>query len=185
MCIRFHTWIERDRKRLTLAALESGVPVEVLTDLRAGRCYTRIIRLIPAAVALMPVARRKVATPVRNAIESLYPRGDLTFAGVVLRRSPTVLVVRTRTDPEKMITLREDTRYVDSGLPTTLGQLAVNTRVFIRGGKNFENTLEAYQVMCGARSTDPRPSILGKPAAELASAPCYNSSESNLQAHDF
>ena len=48
-----------------------------------------------------------------------------------------------------MIILREDTRYVDSGVPTTQAQLAINTRVFIRGGKNFENTLEAYQVMWG------------------------------------
>jgi hypothetical protein len=144
-----HTWIERDRKRLTLAALEAGVSVEALTDLRAGRCYTRIIRLIPAAAAVIPVARRSVVTPARSMIESIFPRGDLTFAGVVLRRSPTVLVVRTRTDPEKMIMLREDTRYVDSGVPTTPGQLAVNTRVFIRGGKNFENNLEAFQVMWG------------------------------------
>jgi hypothetical protein len=144
-----HTWIERDRKRLTLAALEAGVSVEALTDLRVGRCYTRIIRLIPASALLMPVSRRSVATPARTAIESLFPRGDITFAGVVLRRSPTTLVVRTRTEPEKMIALREDTRYVDSGVPTTGGQLAVNTRVFIRGGKNFENNLEAFQVMWG------------------------------------
>ena len=144
-----HTWIERDKNRLTLAALETGVAVEALTDLRAGRCYTRIIRLIPAAAAVIPVARRTVVPPVRSAIESIYPRGNLTFAGVVLRRSPTVLVIRTRTEPEKMIALRQDTRYVDSGVPTTPTELAVNTRVFIRGGKSFENILEAYQVMWG------------------------------------
>jgi hypothetical protein len=144
-----HTWIERDKKRLTLAALETGTAVEALTDQRAGRCYTRIIRLIPATAVVTPVVRRTVVPPVRSAIESIYPRGNLTFAGVVLRRSPTVLVIRTRTEPEKMIALRQDTRYVDSGVPTTPTELAVNTRVFIRGGKSFENILEAYQVMWG------------------------------------
>ena len=64
-----------------------------------------IIRLIPAAAAVIPVTRRTVVPPVRSAIESIYPRGNLTFAGVVLRRSPTVLVIRTRTEPEKMIAL--------------------------------------------------------------------------------
>ena len=38
---------------------------------------------------------------------------------------------------------------MDSGVPTTPTELAVNTRVFIRGGKSFENILEAYQVMWG------------------------------------
>jgi hypothetical protein len=144
-----HTWIERDRKRLTLAALEAGVSVEVLTDKRLGRCYTRIIRLISAEAAVVPVARRSTVPATRSVIDSIYPRGNLTFGGVVIRRSPTLLVVRTRTEPEKMIILREDTRYVDSGVPTSPTQLAVNTRVFIRGGKNFENSLEAYQVMWG------------------------------------
>ena len=144
-----HTWIERDRQRLTLAALEAGVSVEALTDKRAGRCYTRIIRLISPEAAVVAVTRRAAVPTVRSAVESIYPRGNLTFGGVVVRRSPTLLVVRTRGEPEKTIILREDTRYVDSGVPTTQAQLAINTRVFIRGGKNFENALEAYQVMWG------------------------------------
>jgi hypothetical protein len=144
-----HTWIERDRKRLSLTALEPGVPVEVLTDLRAGRCYTRIIRIVPEAAALVPVARRSGIPAARSSFESIFPRGNLTFAGVVLRRSPTLLVLRTRTEPEQKIVLRDDTRFVDCGVATTPGELAVNTRVFIRGGRNFENILEAYQVMWG------------------------------------
>jgi hypothetical protein len=73
----------------------------------------------------------------------------MTFAGIILRRSPTLLVLRTRTEPEKMVHLRADTRFLDSGLPATSEELAVNTRVFIRGGKNFENDLEAFQVVWG------------------------------------
>lgn len=143
------TWIERDRKRLQMDALENGVAVEAVTDARAGRCYTRTLRLVPASALLTPVAARKPLPPVRSALESIYPRGNLTFAGVVIRRSPTLLVLRTRTEPEKVVHLREDTRFLDSGVPANSADVAVNTRVFIRGGKNFENNLEAFQVVWG------------------------------------
>ena len=141
------TWIERDKKRLQMDSLEAGVPIEALTDVRAGRCYTRTVRLNPPA-GLIPA--RRVTTPMRSGIlDTIYPRGNLTFAGIVIRKSPTTLVLRTRTEPEKLIKLREDTRFLDSGLPAGANDVAVNTRVFIRGGKNFENDLEAFQVIWG------------------------------------
>jgi hypothetical protein len=141
-----HTWIERDRKKLSMAALESGVLVEILTDLRAERCYTRTIRLVDTLTP--PVAKPRV--PQRNPLlESLFPRGNLTFGGVVLRRSPTVLVLRTRNEPEQTVVLRDDTRFLDSGLPATAEDCTVNTRVFIRAGKNLDNKIEAYQVIWG------------------------------------
>lgn len=142
------TWIERDRKRLQMDALEVGVPLEAVTDVRLGRCYTRIVRLNPPATTLP--ARRVTSTTTRSGIlDSIYPRGNLTFAGVVIRKSPTVLVLRTRTEPEKLIKLREDTRFMNGGLPAFFSDVAVNTRVFVRGGKNFENDLEAFQVIWG------------------------------------
>jgi hypothetical protein len=141
------TWIEQDRKRQQMDALEIGVPVEALTDARAGRCYTRTVRLNPPAAA---ISARRVALSTRTSfLDTLYPRGNLTFAGVVIRKSPTVMVLRTRTEPEKLVVLREDTRFMNGGLPAASSDIAVNTRVFVRGGKNFENTLEAFQVIWG------------------------------------
>lgn len=142
-----HTWIEQDRKRLSLTALEAGATVEILTDLRAGRCYTRTIRIVPPGSSA--ATRRAPMRPIRSTIENIYPRGNLTFAGVVLRRSPTLLVLRTRTEPEKMVRLREDTRFLDSGSPATAADLTVNSRVFVRAGKSFDNDIEAYQVIWG------------------------------------
>jgi hypothetical protein len=142
-----HTWIEQDRKKLSLTALEPGLNVELLTDLRAGRCYTRTLRIVPAGVSA--ATRRPPMTPVRSTIENIYPRGNLTFGGVVIRRSPTLLVLRTRTEPEKLVRLRDDTRFLDSGSPATAADVAVNTRVFVRAGKNFDNDVEAYQVIWG------------------------------------
>ncbi len=85
----------------------------------------------------------------RRVFESIFPRGNLTFAGVVRRISPEMLVLYTREEPEKVVLLRDDTRYLASGLPSEFSELAVNTRVFIRGGQNFEKNLEAYQVVWG------------------------------------
>lgn len=142
-----HTWIEQDRKRLSVTALEPGAAVEILTDLRAGRCYTRTVRIFPGG--LQALAKRTPMRPVRSIIENIYPRGNLTFGGVVIRRSPTLLVLRTRTEPEKVVRLRDDTRFLDSGTPATAADVAVNTRVFVRAGKSFDNDIEAYQVIWG------------------------------------
>ena len=142
-----HTWIEQEKKRVSLTALEPGITVEALTDLRAGRCYTRTIRIVPAGAT--PFARRTPMTPVRSMIENMYPRGNLTFGGVVIRRSPTVLILRTRSEREKLVRLREDTRFLESGTPASSADVAVNTRVFVRAGKNFDNDVEAYQVIWG------------------------------------
>jgi hypothetical protein len=73
----------------------------------------------------------------------------MTFSGVVLRINPEMMVLRTWRDGEKVILLRQDTRYMDSGLKTDFATLPVNTKVFVRGGKNLENELEAYQVVWG------------------------------------
>jgi hypothetical protein len=145
-----HTWIERDKKRLQLDSLEAGLPVEALTDLRAGRCYTRTLRLVPAATMarVTPVARRTMPN-LQSLVDSIHPRGNLTFGAVVIRRSPTLLVVRTRTEPEKILRLRDDTRFLYSGSPAAAEDVPVNARVFIRAGKNFENDVEAYQVIWG------------------------------------
>lgn len=142
-----HTWIEQDRKKMSIAALEPGIAVEALMDLRSGRCYTRTIRLFPGGLQAM--ARRAPLRPVRSLIDNIYPRGNLTFGGVVIRRSPTLLVLRTRTEPEKMVRLREDTRFLESGTPATSADVVVNTRVFVRAGKSFDNDIEAYQVIWG------------------------------------
>jgi hypothetical protein len=138
-----HTYMERDGQRVFAGALKADEPVEIITDIRGTACYTRTLRFIPST------ARLTTVRPYRSSIDHIYPRGNLTFAGVVRRFNPQILVLRTRDDAEKIVLLREDTRYLDSGIPVDFSRLAVNTRVFIRGGKNFENDLEAYQVIWG------------------------------------
>jgi len=92
--------------------------------------------------------RATALRPYRS-LDYVFPRGNVTFSGVVRRLSPNILVLRTREEPEKLVLLRDDTRFLDSGFPADLSRLAVNTRVFVRGGKNIENDLEAYQIIWG------------------------------------
>ena len=138
-----HTYIERDGQRIFAPALRPDDPVELITDIRAGDCYTRTVRIVNTPSRLLG------ARSYRPALDHIFPRGNLTFAGVVRRFNGSVLVLRTREDAEKIVLLRDDTRYLEGGHPADFTRLAVNTRVFVRGGRNVENDLEAYQVIWG------------------------------------
>jgi hypothetical protein len=141
------TYMERDSQRIFGGALRVDDRVEIIADRNASSCYARTIRV----VRVLPQAngRRPVLTRPYRALDNVFPRGNMTFAGVVRRVSPQVLVLRTRTEPEMFVLLREDTRYLENGAPAEFSRLTVNTRVFVRGGKNYEENLEAYQIVWG------------------------------------
>jgi hypothetical protein len=141
-----HTYMERDGARVAPAAVREGDPLELITDRRQNNCYTRTLRVIPLrrTTSIKPLATRH-----RPVLDHVYPRGNMTFAGVVLRLSPELMVLRTREEPEKFIVLRDDTRFLSGGFPVEQTALAVNTRVFVRAGRNLENDVEAYQVIWG------------------------------------
>jgi hypothetical protein len=146
-----HTYLERDGQRIGLQALKTGDHLELVADHKPGsqRCYARTIRVVEKTVAPVNPGYRVNLRRSNTIIDQIYPRGNLTFSGVIIRMTPQMMVVRTRTEGEKTILLRQDTRYMDSGLPAEISMLAVNTRVSIRGGKNLDNELEAYQVIWG------------------------------------
>ena len=138
--------IERDKIRIPAAEIADKEKVELVVDRKRGRCYARIIRVLgPSPVSS---GRSRVRPPIRP-FESLFPRGNLTFAGVVLRTSPSMIVLRTRSEAEKMIMLRDDTRFLEDGMASNLGSLAVNTRVFVRGMRTFDDEIQAFQVVWG------------------------------------
>jgi hypothetical protein len=143
-----HTLIERDHIPAAPSTLVKGEQIELLADRNRDRCYARIVRAGRSKAAASAPSGRRLRLSV-NAIDHIYPRGNLTFAGIIVRQNPSMLVLRTRTEPEKIIMLREDTRFLDSGSPGDRSNLSVNTRVFIRGSKSFEDNLEAHQVIWG------------------------------------
>lgn len=145
------TYFERENQRVTPAAMATGDRLEIVSDRKSGsqNCYARTVHVMDAArMDLSPTARQRFRrTP--SPTESFAPRGDLTFAGIVVKLGPDMLVLKTRAEGEKMILLRNDTRYIGEGQRADRENLAMNTRVFIRAGRNLDNDIEAYQVVWG------------------------------------
>lgn len=137
-----HTYFERDRNPISSAGLAGGDPVEVVADRQPGStaCYARTVQVVDP--------RRSRFLRVESATESFAPRGDMMFGGVVLRRGAASLTLRTH-DGDQTLVLRPDTRYWCDGVRAAGDALVVNTRVFIRAGKDFDGRVEVYQAAWG------------------------------------
>ena len=148
-----YTYLERDNQRLGFGGVKTGDKVEIVADRKPGgsRCYVRTLRVMENRPGIVNPGYRVNPNPrpFRSTTDLLFPRGNMTFSGVVLRLNPEMMILRTWRDGEKTILLRADTRYMDSGLLSEFSGLPPNTRVFVRGGKNLDNELEAYQVIWG------------------------------------
>jgi hypothetical protein len=105
-----------------------------------------ILLLVAAAAAAQtaPVQRRP-----RTQFDVWFPRGNLTFAGVVLRIDAETMTVKTRRDGIQRFVLRRDTFYLGNGMELERKHLANNTCVFIRAGRNLDHDLEAYEIVWG------------------------------------
>jgi hypothetical protein len=146
------TYFERQNERINISSTSRGDQVEVLSDRKQGTgiCYARTVQVIdPNPTRTGYAARLRPHSTFRSSIDSIVPRGDLTYAGVVLKIAPGELVLRLRTNEKKIILLRPDTRYLSEGQLLERSNLLVNTRVFVRAGRTFEDDIEAYQIMWG------------------------------------
>jgi hypothetical protein len=137
--------LELSRRRVTVAKLQPGDPVEIITDHQPGSrdCYIRLLQVVPPGP---PPARVNAVAAKRPAFD--LPRGDRTVSGVIVRRDARSITLRTR-NGEQTLLLRKDTRYLGDGTPQDATAALVNTRVFVRAGRNLEGGVEAYQVMWG------------------------------------
>ena len=145
------TYIERDSRRVAIAALEKGDRLELVSDhkLDASSCYARVVHVVePPRVYVTPGVRPRPRTSNHTA-ESLRPRGDLTVSGIVLRVTSDQLTLKSRSGEQQTIRLRPDTRYSTEGQSAAADNLHVNTLVFVRCGRNIEDQVEAYQVVWG------------------------------------
>jgi hypothetical protein len=155
------TYFEWRDRQVSAAEVRPGDRLEVVRgDASAGSAqanYARTVRILDSPPARPIGASRSAAAstaPSRrlgyvSPLDHFAPRGNMTFAGVVSRVANDHLILRTRAGEEKVLVLRVDTRYANSGIPASVSDLQVNTRVFVRAGRNFEDELEAYQVIWG------------------------------------
>ena len=131
--------------------MNAGEPLEILANRKPGSegCYTSMVQVIdPERERAADRARQSKRQNSGPRLFFFTPRGDRTFAGVVMRLTPRALTLRTRVG-EAILALRPDTRYWDDGLGATRADLRVNTRVFVRAGQSLDGVVEAYQVMWG------------------------------------
>ncbi|MBZ5674201.1 MAG: hypothetical protein LAP61_08155 [Acidobacteriia bacterium] len=140
--------VQLSRQRITVAKLEPGDPIEIITDHKPGSrdCYIRMLDVVPPAPPSTRVKPVAPGTKTRPPFD--LPHGDRTISGVIIRRDARSLTIRTR-DGEQTVLLRKDTRYLGDGAQQDAAAALVNTRVFVRAGPNLYGGIEAYQVMWG------------------------------------
>lgn len=144
------TRIERDGRAVAFSALTPGDTLEVVCVSRNGdlRRYAQTVRVLLAAPPRRPPpAAFSWGAPQLGG--ELLARGTVTVAGLVTDVRPDHLRVRVRNSGERVVLLREDTRWLRDGSMVPAGELRVNTHVFIRAGRALEGGLEAYQVIWG------------------------------------
>lgn len=119
-----------------------GDTIEVIGD-KVPDQYSLYIRTVHRVEK--PRATRRIV----SATEALVPRGNLTFSGAVVRVSEGELTLRSAAGEARTLRLRPDTRFFAAGLRVEREDLAVNTRVFVRGGRDLDGEVEVFQVMWG------------------------------------
>lgn len=141
----YRSWFDRAHERIAVSKLIAGDPLEVLADRKPGQrnCYVRIVHVLDP----IPASRARRVAAVKPPQPPL-PRGDRTISGAVIRRDGSTLYLKTR-EGESAVQLRADTAYYGDGIRLDASALAINTRVFLRAGRNLDGEIEAYRVMWG------------------------------------
>jgi hypothetical protein len=145
------TYFEREQEHVAPSRLQKGDWVEIVSDKWPGSAL-RYARTVHVTDPSEPVhARRPLFHPHADlgSLDPLFPRGDLTFSGVVERLNAERLILHGRSGDDQVILLRQDTRYLSGGSQVDATALKPRTRVYIRAGKNLDNQVEAYQVVWG------------------------------------
>jgi hypothetical protein len=150
------TTVLRDAQPSGILRLKPGEKIEVAFDPIPGLVlrYARAISVIADAPPAPPAPRppsslSRLRSANRYTEERLLPTGNLTYAGVVSRIGPERLVLHTRDGRDQALLLRKDTRYLLNGDLVDPAVLKLNTRVFIRAGKDLWDQVEVYQVIWG------------------------------------
>ena len=148
------TYVEREHGLIEVARLRPGEKVEVISDAIPGLAlrYARTIHVMDDASAPRLTATTQGRYRAYRSMEErdrTLPTGNLTFSGVVFRLTPERLVLRTRDGNEQALSVGKDTRFVQNGEIETAESLRMNTRVFVRAGKDLYDQVEAYQVIWG------------------------------------
>lgn len=143
------TLIQRHDQAVEPRSLTAGDAVEVICDAddRGLRRYARAVLVTAPARPRPPLPTWRDWGPADAG--GLFPRGRITFAGIVTAVAAGRLYLRTRNQGRQVLLLREDTQFRGDGLPCEPEALRVNMHVFVRAGRSLEGELEAFQIVWG------------------------------------
>lgn len=149
------TYAERNEQQIPIGKLQPGDQVEIICD-KAPATTLRYARTVDVVEPTRQTPQLRAAierfqtySTYSSPLDDLFPRGNLTFSGVVRQLNEERLVLRMREGGDKVIQLRPDTKYIEDGARVQVSVLKPNTRVFVRAGTNLDNEVEAYQVVWG------------------------------------
>jgi len=144
------TYVERESQLIDVTRLNPGEKVEVVSDVVPGSSlrYARTIHVIEDAPKPRPLSAGRLRA-YKPSDDRALPIGTLTFSGVVFRLNPERIVLHARDGSEQAILLRKDTRFLENGEIVDSAALKMNTRVFVRAGRDLYNQVEAYQIVWG------------------------------------
>jgi len=145
------TWFERENEHIVISAMRAGDHLELVADHKppSTRCYARTVQILDVTLPRRTASGKPGLRSHNSATELFAPRGDMTFAGIVMGINENWLTLLTRDKGRHVLLLRPDTRYLGGGLPLERSNLAPQTLVFVRAGRNLDGDIEAYTIVWG------------------------------------
>lgn len=145
------TWFERENQHIVISAMKAGDHLELVADHKppSAACYARTVQILDATPPRRTASGKPRLRSHNSATELFAPRGDMTFAGIVMGINGNWLTLVTRNKDRHMLLLRPDTRYLGGGLPLDRSNLSPQTLVFVRAGRNLDGDVEAYTIVWG------------------------------------
>jgi hypothetical protein len=145
------TWFERENEHIVISAMRAGDHLELVADHRppSTTCYARTVQILDVTLPRRTASGKPGLRSHNSATELFAPRGDITFAGLVMGINGNWLTLLTRDKGRHILLLRQDTRYLGGGLPQERSSLTPQTLIFVRAGRNLDGDIEAYTIIWG------------------------------------
>ena len=145
------TYLTKGGSRIAAGGIQNGYLIETVVDQRGqpGRCHALTIYVLSTGEEMSLETYKRILNRQRHLLDHIAPRGNQTFAGIVIEADSEHVVLKTRSEGRKVLRLRQDTRFTNDGKAADASMLEVNARVFVRAGKGLDDKLEAYQVIRG------------------------------------
>lgn len=142
------SFLEFEKRRVTVDKLREGDPLEVLAHRRPGdtACYILSLAVVPPPAPARPTRRMDPTPAPPKPTRGVARLRSETFAGVVTRVEDGAVTLRLRDRVETFL-LRHDTRFLGDGLRMEWSDVSVNQRLSVEAARNADGEWEAFQLI--------------------------------------